>query len=94
MILDKNKKRFSLFRKKKTNKSSSVLDEFEQCVLCKKRTVVAVSTPIEIRECYEIGCGQLCLSCYEKLHNTNKGEPILSNAQIALAVEECRKNKQ
>lgn len=42
-------------------------DTFERCVLCGDLTDVEVWTPIELRKHYELGCGQLCPACYQKL---------------------------
>lgn len=50
-------------------KHLSVKNEYERCVLCKSTTNVLKSTHIDFRECYEIGCGQLCIGCYQKIHS-------------------------
>ncbi len=48
---------------------TAVADEerFERCVLCGSITTTEKSTPIELRENYELGCGQLCHLCHMKL---------------------------
>ncbi len=63
---------------------------FERCVMCGELTAVPVSMPIDWRENYEIGCGQLCDECAMKLHKTTECENVLTNAQILLAVEQSR----
>ena len=43
-------------------------DEFERCVICGAITAVPVSMPIEWRENYQVGFGQICTQC-EKNYN-------------------------
>ena len=66
-------------------------EEFERCVMCGKLTSIPVSTPIDFRDFYEVGCGQLCSSCYMKLSKQASEETTLSDARILLAVEQSRK---
>ena len=42
-------------------------EEFEHCVICGELTCVPISMPIDCRENYEIGIGQLCAKCKRKL---------------------------
>jgi len=37
--------------------------------MCGALTAVPVSMPIEDRQYYEAGCGQLCSDCYKKLND-------------------------
>lgn len=53
-------------------KSTAENSQFEPCVLCGVLTDIPVSLPIERRENYIVGCGQLCDDCAEKIHNTSK----------------------
>ncbi len=41
-------------------------EEFERCVVCGSLTCVPISMPVDWRENYEIGCGQLCAGCAKK----------------------------
>lgn len=41
-------------------------EEFERCVICGALTSIKVNTPIELRNNYEIGFGQLCADCKKK----------------------------
>ena len=41
-------------------------EEFERCVMCGALTCVPVSMPVDWRENYEIGCGQICAACAKK----------------------------
>ena len=47
--------------------NTSVLEEFERCVMCGELTPIPVSMPVEFRENYELGCGQLCNACQRKM---------------------------
>lgn len=44
-------------------KGTPKAEGFERCVVCGELTAVPVSMPIELREGYVVGCGQLCNSC-------------------------------
>ncbi len=68
-------------------------EEFERCILCGNLTCIPISMPIDCRENYEIGCGQLCAECAKKQQRAVKRENTLTNAQIILAVEQSRKTK-
>lgn len=45
---------------------------YERCVICGKLTEISVSTPIDMRSDYEIGCGQICAECVDELRNKEK----------------------
>ena len=47
---------------------------YETCVLCGAETKIPVTTPIEEREDYIQGCGQLCTPCRRKIHS---GSPYI-----------------
>jgi hypothetical protein len=53
----------------KTN--TTIEEEYEKCIMCGEQTNVLSSTPIEQREFFEIGCGQLCLNCYLNLRDSS-----------------------
>lgn len=61
---------------------------YEICAVCGAITDVPVSTPIDMRENYEIGFGQLCQRCAG-----GQGKDILSEAQIMLAVKKSADDK-
>lgn len=44
-------------------KENLLNEEFERCVLCGKLTDIPISLPVEFRNNYEIGVGQLCGIC-------------------------------
>ncbi len=70
------------------------LNIFERCVMCGEMTDVPISTPIELRSNYEVGCGQLCIACQKKLRSSMQKENKLSNEQIVRTVNVViRKNK-
>ncbi len=55
---------------------SNTNDAYERCVMCGKLTNIPVSLPIDLREEYEIGCGQICGVCRIKMREeteSNKG---------------------
>ena len=66
-------------------------EEFERCVICGALTCVPISMPIDWREYYEIGCGQICAECAKKQKKLIERENALTNEQILLAVEQSRK---
>ena len=68
-----------------------VTEEFERCIVCGQVTCIPVSTPIDWRENYEVGCGQLCAECAKKQREASERE-TLSNAKILRAVELSRKD--
>ena len=41
-------------------------EEFERCVVCGALTCVPISMPVDWRENYEIGLGQICAACTKK----------------------------
>lgn len=60
--------------KQKTNnirnsENKENIEEVERCVMCGQLTHVLKSEPIDFRENYEVGCGQLCIDCYNELQN-------------------------
>lgn len=71
-------------------KDAPKTEEFERCIMCGKLTCIPVSMPIDWRENYEIGMGQVCAECAKKQREALERE-TLSNAQILLAVEQSRK---
>lgn len=42
-------------------------EKTEKCILCGKDTGIPFSVPIDSREYYIVGCGQLCKACYDEL---------------------------
>ncbi len=70
---------FRALKQKPPQETVSLADGFERCVLCGEPTDVPVTMPIELRENYEIGCGQLCFACYHKLYEDTREENIFSH---------------
>ena len=46
-------------------------EEFERCVMCGALTCIPVSMPVDWRENYEIGLGQICAECAKKSEKQN-----------------------
>lgn len=68
-------------------------EEFERCVMCGALTSIPISMPVDWRENYEIGMGQICAECAKKQQEATIRENNLTDEQIMLAVERSRKNK-
>ena len=47
-------------------------DEIENCISCGKKTPYLKSTPIQERDNYVVGLGQVCSDCYKKLTSNVK----------------------
>ena len=69
-------------------------EEFERCVMCGALTSVPISMPVDWRENYEIGCGQICAACTKKQREATGWGKTLSNEQILQAVEQSRKESK
>ncbi len=44
------------------------LDDHDSCVSCGTPTEYSIHTPIDIRDHYVEGAGQLCKTCYDKVY--------------------------
>lgn len=40
---------------------------YERCVLCGQTTDTPLSRPIDLRDYYVEGCGQLCRDCWQRV---------------------------
>ena len=67
-----------------------IKEEYERCILCGQVTCIPVSMPIDWRENYEVGLGQVCAECAKKQREATERE-TLSHAKILRAVELSRK---
>ena len=66
-------------------------EEFERCVMCGALTCIPISMPVDWRENYEIGLGQICAECAKKEREAKLFGNKLTTEQILQAVEQCRK---
>lgn len=66
-------------------------EKYEHCVMCGKLTCVPISMPVDWRENYEIGFGQICTECAKKQREAIAKENALKSAQIVLAVGQSEK---
>ncbi len=73
---------------------TSEAEGFERCIMCGVVTAVPVSMPVDWREDYEIGCGQLCDVCAKKRQKEVERENALITKQILLAIEQGRKERK
>ena len=55
-----------------TKTNVHVEEKYERCICCKEQTNVLRATPVDEREYFIHGCGQLCPSCYRELTQTEK----------------------
>lgn len=65
-------------------------EEFERCVMCGALTSVPISMPVDWRENYEIGLGQICAECVKKEREAKLFGNKLTTELILQAVEQCR----
>lgn len=81
-----------LWFRKPSKKKIECDEQFERCVICGELTHYTKDTPIEERECYEIGCGQLCYSCYR---NTSGESPLTpSESEMRYLIAQCQKKDE
>ena len=57
------------FGKCKRNKNNKA-DEYETCIVCHEMTDVRRDTPVDKRDCYIRGMGQLCHTCWDEYKST------------------------
>ncbi len=53
-------------------KDDRCFSEYENCVLCGKRTEILRKTPTHSRENYIEGCGQLCPECAKEVYGKER----------------------
>lgn len=49
-----------------------IKDDKEYCIICKKETPYYRHQPIDCRQFYIYGAGQLCQRCYETIYHNEK----------------------
>lgn len=59
--------------KRKTQQSAE--ETYERCVVCGELTDIPIDTPIEFRNCYEIGLGQVCFNCHKEIEEEEQNQP-------------------
>ena len=60
-------------------------EEFERCVICGALTSVPISMPVDCRENYVIGLGQICAECASKQYQltaSGKGLPYNRSSKL------------
>ena len=77
---------------KNPSKKNKVEEKYERCVICGDLTGVLKETPIEFRDHYEIGCGQLCFDCFQKTESDPSTR--ISNASMQYLLKCCRKDTE
>ncbi len=56
------------------NNDNKNIDKEENCVSCGQKTGYVFSTPIDRRQYYVYGAGQLCEKCYYELYIKKTGD--------------------
>lgn len=51
-------------------------EAYERCVMCGEMTGMPISMPVEFREDYEMGFGQVCVFCRAKFREEAEKEQI------------------
>ena len=60
-------------------------EQFERCILCGALTCIPVDMPVDWRENYEVGCGQLCTECAKSRKTAAEKEQLKTTADILRA---------
>ncbi len=65
----------------------------DKCVICGKVTSVPNDTPVEMRNDYVVGCGQLCRDCYYELYNKSgaEGNTLSTEEELERLLKMCIK---
>ncbi len=63
---------------------------YERCVVCGELTNVRIDTPIEFRDYYEIGSGQICYYCHKKI--TEEHQEQCKPEAMQHLLNQCRKH--
>lgn len=87
----RNSATYQQTKKIESTDKTPVTEEFERCVICGKLTCIPISMPVDWRENYEIGLGQICAECAKKEREAKPFGNKLTTEQILQAVEQCRK---
>ena len=89
-VIKKLTQRWFSKEKKNNIQADSADEEFERCILCGRLTCIPISMPVDWRENYEPGLGQICAECARKQKGMEITESILSDEEILFAVEQSR----
>lgn len=65
-------------------------EKYERCICCKEPTNVLRATPVDEREYFIHGCGQLCPNCYKRFNAPNGAGNELTNGQMEDLIEASR----
>jgi len=77
---------------RKPSKNKNVEEIYERCVICGELTEVLRETPINERDFYVVGCGQLCFTCYRR--TGEDPELQITDASMECLLDCCRKDTQ
>lgn len=65
-------------------------ETYERCICCGEQTGVLRAMPVDEREYFIHGCGQLCLNCYKKFTLSNGAENELTDEQMEYLIQATR----
>lgn len=65
-VLNKSTQNQLIQEENRDRQNTPEVEKFEHCILCGRITKVPTYMPIELRENYEVGCGQICDECARK----------------------------
>ena len=71
-----------------------IIKKTEKCILCGKDTGIPFSAPIDSREYYIVGCGQLCKDCFDSLQYVSISKNKPSDAEMDMLLKMTRKNSK
>ncbi len=66
--------------------------KYEQCICCKELTSVPKTAPVDEREYYIRGCGQLCPRCYKKISQPDNTGKELTDDHVQYLIESLRRS--
>ncbi len=69
-------------------------NEYENCIICRCQTAVDINSPIDSREHYVVGLGQLCEKCYNNLHQSQSEDELLDVIDMDALLKRCRKKNE
>lgn len=75
----------SYFRKK-----APAEEIYEKCACCHLELDILKDVPVDLREHYVTGCGQLCPECYERIQLEGKANQDLERAEMQYYIETIR----
>lgn len=67
---------------------------FEKCILCQRETGVSVDLPVDSRENYALGLGQLCEKCYADMQDCAVTDELMEMIDMNALLNRCRNHSE